>query len=393
MFSPLDRMNQTPEYQLERESKIDLGKITSFLTMLAASGGLLNRHARVQVPQTVTYGTNGVITVPRGNYNLIQLQVTGTTTATAGADANHGTMDTVSQITFDSENQGQIGQFNGPELYYLGLMFGITPPITNCGTGGGTSSCSWFLPIWIDSNDTLKISVEWAALANWHSSATAYTGVMTCVPDFIPDMPTAELRYRRKQLGAAGVVGAAASLPEVPQPVKGFNLFGFMCIMSDTAKGTLGDHFSTYQLEHNHGIPIGNPINATHIRDAEARDIGAAHTTGIDFCRFAPINNDSGTVLTITNGATATVDYTRIVYMYVSENISDIVYDKGSDGLTKNWGVQPDLEVTTEGNQATPISPRGRSYIPEGKYGDRWDLRPKYLEEIKRTNRFDRFFK
>lgn len=397
MISIPERMNQSSRYRHFKQESVDLLKVQGFAKALHSffamgmSGGPAVRHAYSQLQQTVVYGTTGEIRVSRGNYNLLQMQLAGTVVAVAGADANHGIMQAVSQFTFKSDKQGQIGQFTGVELYYLGLTFGVTPPIVNSGADGGLSSCSWWFPVWVDSQDVLTVGVEWAALAMFHSTATAYDGVLTVVPDYIPDMPTGELRYKRKTLGPGGVVAAGTTLTENPTVVKGFRLMMFMCLMTITAKATLNDAFATYLLEHNHGVPIGNPLNATHIRDIDAREIGAAHTVGVDFCRFAPINNDQSSVLAITNGAVATVDYTRIIYVYISHNVVHHVYNKGSDGITKNWGVAPDFELTTEGNAASEVAPRERVYVVDGKFGDRWNVRPR--EKPDYVDEFHRFWK
>lgn len=346
--------------------------------------GLVTRHAYNQVPKTLTYGTPDTISVPAGNFNAIQMLLNGTVTATSGADAEHGTKCAINLVTFRSQKQGIIAVLNGVELYYISLMFGVAPPTVDSGSGGGAAKSMYCIPICVDREDTLYIDVTWNTLATFHSTATAYSGVLSVVPDFIPDFPMVAVKYRRKDLGAGGVVGANATAVEIPQVLAGFDLFGFMAIQNTSAKGTLTDAFSDYQLEHHHGYPIGQPLDALHLRYITSREDHLAHVTGIDIQRFAPIHNNEGTQLTITNGATATVDLTSIVWFYVSQNVSGFIYDKGSSGFTKSYGIQPDMvavNLTGEGKIADYHShtypfKAGQTYDAD-KYSKSWALAPR----------------
>lgn len=286
------------------------------------------RYIEAGTTQSYVAGGRATITVPSGNLVAVVFEIQGTVTAVGGVAAGRGIVESVGRVSINSRRNGLLGILLGEEIYNLGMQF--FPEATRkdeTEAAGGTAGFQAMLPVYSTPDDLLRLAVEFGALADFHTTATAYTGVVRVTGIYESSAPTFLQYYRHFDIGAIAISGTFQVIPDIVRDAKNVELMAFY-IESYTAAVdvTTEDAFDRLELRHNTESLLDVQFRTLQTIDhayhqkvsALVTLAGRAYLAGTYLAEVTPIVNNEATVLTLTNGAVATVAGTQGVFVYRS---------------------------------------------------------------------------
>jgi hypothetical protein len=359
------------------------------------------RQRRVQ--KTITYATGAtdqIVVV--GPCSELTIGVRGVTDAfTPDMDAV-GLRRIISRLVISSNLRGQIGDLSGISLGAIQRSFFGPPCFENAdptdalatrltasivgnsasihqttgGSAGGFDGWEVTFPFGIESGEictftyTMGTLVEMAVATN----LAGYTGIIRMTVSL--DHPKTFWAYRRQDLGAAGVIGVAGvSYQSMAPLVPSFAMVGGVItalITDKTAAANVEHPLASLLVTISDDYLIDD--QAHMIRRTMGRRIyGNIHTAYLPY-RHTPCANDASYQVAITNGATATIHPSEIVYLYQSGVIAKtgmgITPAAGAPAGTTGGGVTlPQPTRVLSANQPAP--PLGQSGAVKSIFGPR----------------------
>jgi len=306
--------------KVEAEAKI-MGESTADVE--PGAGPRAARHDYVYCPKTIAYavlGTRDYIAIPSGHFNALTFEICGTVTATSGDDAGAGARDMIAQIQIVSRKYGLLALLSGSSAWLSSVGFygdNCTYQLDS-GADGGASAITFRLPMSSTADDSVTVNITWAVIATWHSTATAFDGVLEITPDYIP-IPPSEINYVKEfDIGVVDIGGAFTRVPDILD-IEGAELYAIGVEAYHTAVDpNTVQSFARYRVQHNRMDRLDVSFETQRcIEGAENyTDHTAAPLAGYDHLRFKPFPNTTATTVTFTNGATATVAGTQGTYWY-----------------------------------------------------------------------------
>jgi hypothetical protein len=252
--------------------------------------------------------------------------IQGSVTATGGVAAGRGIVESIARVQLSSRRNGILGILSGEELYNLGLMFfpGAARK-DETEAGGGTAGFTLLLPLYATADDLVRVTIEFGALADFHTTATAYTGTVRVAGVYESSPPQFLAYYRHFDIGVITASGTFQVIPDIVRDAKNVEMMG---VYLETYTGTLDvtpdDALDRVELK----------FNTETILDMQQRTVksvwqgfetyisaalstgGLTTQAGLHLIPHSPIVNNEATVLTLINGTTATIAGSQGVFLY-----------------------------------------------------------------------------
>ena len=349
-----------------------------------------------KVQKTITYAvgsTDQMVVV--GPCDEVTIGIRGVTDAYTCDMEAVGLRRAIQRLQINSNVRGTIGDLDGVSLgaiqrSYFGptafqnaavttaAIAGNTPGQmqTTAGSVGGFDGWEVTLPFGIDAGEICTFTFTFGTLVQMCSTddLLGYTGVLRMSVSL--GQPKTYWAYRKQDLGAAGVIGAAGQVTQpLPPIVPSFAIVGgiITAIITDkTAAANIVHPLSTLLVTL--ADDYLNDDTAMQIRQTMGRRIyGHIHSSYLPY-RHTPCANDASYQVSVTNGATATIAPSQIVYIYQSGVIAStgmgITPSQSAPAATTGGAVTlPQPTRVISANQPAP--PLGMSGAVKGIFSHR----------------------
>jgi hypothetical protein len=350
------------------------------------------RQRRVQ--KTITFGAGGTDYIAVvGPCDEVTIGIRGTTDAFTADMEAVGLRRVISRMVINSNIRGQLGDLTGISLGAIQRSFfgptafqnaavttaalaGNTTGQMQTTAGGADDGWEVTFPFGIETGEVVTFTYTFGTLAEMCQAAdlAGYTGVLRMTVSL--GQPKTFWAYRRQDLGAAGVIGVNGTVYQpLPPIVPSFALVGgiITAIITDkTAAANVSHPLTALLITESDDYLVDD--TARQIRQTMGRRIfGHIHSAYLPY-RHVPVANDAAYQVAITNGGTATIHPSEIVYLYQSGviNKSGMGITPASGGPASTTGGQGSLPQPTRNlntNQAAP--PLGMSGAVKSIFGPR----------------------
>ena len=320
------------------------------------------RYRKNQKTLTFAAGGSDQITMS-GPFDEIAWSIIGTTDA--HTIDGYGIERCLRRVQISSDKRGVLADLSGITMYRLSLAFFNTGYKVDTVGGGSLDGVGGILPFSADADELITFQCEFGSLAEIASTGDllGFSGVLRTMCGVINDpMAKTYFGFRDQTLGASGVIGVAAIFQQpTVAPIPGMYLTGELFTTETTnlqavPANTLGE------------VRITNADDylidefAVNLLLVQGRRVYNAPAAGVFLVRHIPVPATDVFQVTLTNGGVATIQPSRMCYIFVGGQVSG--------GASKPTVEQPTAHVPTpQGLKPNPIPQLTRPSSPVGSAG------------------------
>jgi len=305
--------------------------------------------------KTLTYADGGTDQIPMaGPFNEIIWSIKGTTDAHTLHGAGQGIARVFRRVVITSNKRGTLADFDSMIMLQLSRAFYNVGYEVDTVGGSAVDGVGGIIPIGVDADELITMTVTFGALAEMGTDLAGYTGVLRTEVAVI-NSPLAELywAFRKQVIGASGVIGATATWQQPTPPViPGFYMTGELFLTFTTDEQTaIVMALEECRVTQSDDYLIDDYVVLLQI--AWNRRIYNNLTTVL-LTRHIPVVTSDVTQVTLVNGAVATIAPSEMCYIYVGGKIASGQGASEYRGETE----QPIPQTATPmGGAGTPIQP------------------------------------
>jgi len=282
---------------------------------------VFNTKRLQRVHKVLTWATGGADYIPvTGPFNEVFISCKGTTDAHTLDGTGQGIARWGRRITVHSSKRGMIVDADSMSLLNLSkAIFNIGYEVDTVG-GGSADGTAFVVPLGCDIDEQLVFSFTFGTLAEMCSTADldGFTATVKMAVSMINSTtPGTYFAYFKKMVNETGIIGAATTSTQPKIPVlPGYLLTGELMVTfatdATTAQAILLD-----EIKLTHGKEYIYDCYEIHARLYQGRRRYSIPTDLI-YIRHLPLENADATELHLTNGATASIAPSYVLYCYIA---------------------------------------------------------------------------